>query len=383
MKILIEFYDSENIENVISLDIENFDKVYFLDLRDEDNSRGVAKAHLTEFIRTRYNTPTHFISISDTSLPAIAAVLKSIVKDDGEYVIDITGGSENIIAAMGFFAATMSKSNVRIHKFDIKSSTRICYFPTAKEEKVKPTFTVPDIIAMNGGKILGDEGSYRYNLLDGKLENETLRLWNCVKGIARDWNKFCGIPTITQNGRTAKLIEQKTESACRNVIRHLQRHGIISDPKMLTIGNKRYYTYKANIPEYAEFLYEKAGNLLEIYSYIAAVHTGVFDDCCVSVPLDWDGRPDGTTNEIDLILTRDAVPIFVSCKNTEIENEYLYEISTLTRHFGGEYAKTMIISNYSNQYKLRERAKEMDIILIDNINGISVEAFKEKLKKRT
>ena len=142
--------------------------------------------------------------------------------------------------------------------------------------------------------------------------------------------------------------------------------------------------YTLHVLKNAEFLYEKGGNLLEMVSYFAAKDSGVFSDVCVGVELDWDGqRGHGNhepCNELDLVFTYGHIPVFVSCKGTSVEKEYLYEISTMARHFGGQHARAMLISAVKNRRSIHNRAREMGILLIDDISSCGISGLSEKLR---
>ncbi len=377
MKMLIEFYDKENIENILSLLTATYDRVVYF-CTDDLNS--VAYSVLYDYITRHFGISPEFVSIKDSTFKGIIDVFESVIKDGDETEVDITGGSEVFIAAIGYLTAQNTK-NIKIHSFDIKNRTYIRHYPTTDKKEINPLLRVEDFITLCGGKIIGGTDRCRYSLRDSTIKNEVLRLWRAVKDIAKDWNRFSSVPTLKDGRQFAKLVEQKSESSIRRILSALKNNRIIDEPKAKYIGTKKYYTYRLNTPKTVDFLYDKAGNLLEMYAYIAAMECELFNDCCVGVPLDWDGKDSGTSNEIDLILTCGCIPVFVSCKNTAVENEYLYEINTMTHRFGGKYAKTMILSNHKNPHPIRERAKEMGIILIDNINNMSFEVFKERLIK--
>ena len=44
-------------------------------------------------------------------------------------------------------------------------------------------------------------------------------------------------------------------------------------------------------------------------------------------------------NEVDLILLHSTVPVFVSCKNRFVSSDELYKLDSVSRRFGGKYAK--------------------------------------------
>ena len=146
-------------------------------------------------------------------------------------------------------------------------------------------------------------------------------------------------------------------------------------------------SYHLNIPECAEVLFKKSGNILELYSYLAAFECGIFTDITTGVMLDWDGVKDNsqrnTSNEADLLCVSNCIPFFISCKNTVVTNSYLYELDALARHYCGKYTVKVIISTVPSTVSVVSRAKDMDIKLIDNVQAVSHQDFLKKLAALT
>ena len=130
---------------------------------------------------------------------------------------------------------------------------------------------------------------------------------------------------------------------------------------------------------------DKGGNIFEMYAYYIALSTGKYIDCCVGVNVDWDGivedKPEEVNNEVDLVLSDGRRPVFISCKNTEVKNECVYEIDTVARYYGGKYAKPVIFSSVKAKPAIINRAKESEIILIDNISDMTENEFRATIKE--
>ena len=119
----------------------------------------------------------------------------------------------------------------------------------------------------------------------------------------------------------------------------------------------------------------------------------LYNDVVTGAFIDWDSElhelkdpVKDTTNEIDVILMKGLVPIFVSCKNGFVDQAELYKLHTVAEHFGGPYAKKVLICTYygndpgaGHQYFL-QRAKDMDIRVIENVHELSNEDFYKKIK---
>jgi len=115
----------------------------------------------------------------------------------------------------------------------------------------------------------------------------------------------------------------------------------------------------------------KAGTLLEYKTYMTALYppdgaeSSPYTDGGAGVVIDWEeavqkkaaagqqqtGKPINsrhsrrpvqpvtTRNEIDTLLMRGLTPVFISCKNGEVDTDELYKLGTVAGRFGNRYAK--------------------------------------------
>ena len=74
------------------------------------------------------------------------------------------------------------------------------------------------------------------------------------------------------------------------------------------------------------------------------------------------------------------VPVFVSCKNGDVQIDELYKLHTVARRFGGQNAKTVLVTTALGQLPnakyIRTRAEDMGIRIVDNVwqkNGEQLE----------
>jgi hypothetical protein len=80
-----------------------------------------------------------------------------------------------------------------------------------------------------------------------------------------------------------------------------------------------------------------------------------------------------------------VIPVFISCKNGKsITNEELYKLNTVAERFGRRYAKKVLITTSVAEMGepglyLQQRAKDMDIKLIDHVQDLTDEEFGKKL----
>lgn len=113
------------------------------------------------------------------------------------------------------------------------------------------------------------------------------------------------------------------------------------------------------------------GSWLELYVYILAKESGLFSEVYQSVMIGWDlqRRPRfNVENEIDVVLMKEGIPIFMSCKMTNPKPDDLNEIYALADSFGGHGAVPALVTSYhvrKRNVTLWNRAREMGVWLID------------------
>ena len=91
-------------------------------------------------------------------------------------------------------------------------------------------------------------------------------------------------------------------------------------------------------------------------------------------------------NEIDVILMRNVCPIFISCKSGKAGGLALHELATVSRKFGGKYARKALVlakscDDTAGAQFFKQRAKDMHIWIIDDVYRMSDEQLLHKLKK--
>ena len=150
-------------------------------------------------------------------------------------------------------------------------------------------------------------------------------------------------------------------------------------------GDKKI-TFICTEPFVKEMLAVK-GSWLEMYVYILAKRSGLFSEVYQSVMIGWDLeiRPKfNVENEIDVVLMKQGVPIFISCKMTNPKPDALNEIYALANSFGGYGAIPVLVtsSDVRNRSKtLWNRSEEMGVTLIDcqKLNREGMREFFENL----
>lgn len=386
---LVEFYDSEYLENIISLLYGNYSDVIYIYFARANEPTAQDRKVLSEYIRKNFGFMPKFLEIPENTIDCALKAFRYLVGDGGKYDFDITGGSSVFIAAAGALAVGDGGKRIFLHEYDPVSGKQIFSYPenipTAKGRTAH--LTVDHVLALRGIRILRPDQPIRYQLDRDDLRDQILRLWNTIRNDLKAWNSFSCIASNMERGHSFsfvdKLMNQEQRKNCNILLKDLSKNGIISDLHEHKSNDKIKLSYRLNVPESALFLYEKGGNILEMLTYLTAVNSGYFSDCCTGISLDWDNTSKyarvNPYNEIDTVLTLGHVPYFISCKNTDVTNDYLYEIMVMARHYGGKYAAAGLICTTKCNEHLHARAKEMGVVLIDDIAQLSADAFLDRM----
>ena len=383
-RILIEFFCEENAENVTPFLYGSFDHAYYMYF-DKERPGSRTKEVLSELLSEKFGVQSSFVFVNGYSLTAAVYALSSVIHSENEYVIDLTGGSELFSAAAGIYLGTSDAKNVTAVSFDIKNGRGYRQYPDYAELKMTGSFGLHDLIRMYGGEIVSSYKMSDAVTSGGRLRSETIRMWNAVKGYIQDWNRFCSM----QNRRSGRLVTKRLTRAddkrtCERVTSSLKHKGMIKNVHYyLDDRNRTFIEYELSDRTDSYELYEKSGSALEMYTFFAVCECGSFSSAATSVTLDLDGlitkRRGDPRNEIDVMAVYRNTPVLISCKCTKPTKEYLYEILTMAEQYGGKYAAPVLVSSEPAFEPVRERAKEMGVILIDNAAYLPLKRIKELL----
>ena len=166
---------------------------------------------------------------------------------------------------------------------------------------------------------------------------------------------------VTHRGSRKGLSLKERES----VLKQLAKTGLIND---LSVSGEHVRFKIKNL--LIKSVLQDAGTALDIFTYSCIRrYPNIFNDCEINICVDWDGKgPSETSNEIDIVAVSEAAPLFISCKSGKLENNYLNELYTITKRFGGMLSKAVLMTADSSQTGqsswIRQRAQDMGITLI-------------------
>lgn len=377
MNVDIEFFSDDALENIVTCLNYHIDKVIFVGYKEPmDSARcrnfaGLIKNVLNiKYVDFIYVEPH---DLSDAMDKLEETVLEERRKGNTCY-FDLTGGDNLILVAAGIIA---QRHKVTMHQIDIATdelhefavSNKLESIADIKHETYK--LSLSNYMKFRGTCINSRmHKDFKTHINNEEFVNDVKNLWNLCKRVGKKWNVYGKYFRSNTHLPNDALIESKYCNgddipAVYEFLKKLAKSGAITD--LHRTDYAFFFRYKNK--DIKDCLCD-SGSILELYTYIAAMECNFFDSCEVGIHLDWDGTMDGwlpdVINEIDVLLIKNNIPTFISCKNGRLDRTALYELDTVTKKFGGKYAKKLIISSQNHDDTLEERAREMNIRLISN-----------------
>ena len=412
----IEFFDATASKNVGACLSYAPDRVVFI-----GGNTNTVNRHIANYTRVFEDRGIHIEfdhkTASKSNLENAVNLLKKLVETYDDCVFDITGGEEILNLALGVVCAKNPDRNIQIHKFNLRTNSMYdCDKDGTTVFKDIPSLSVAENIRIYGGDILygeiHEEKTYLWDLTPDFLE-DIEKIWTVCKGNVRLWNVMCEIfdaieevGTVSEDALTTVAGRSTVEAyLSQNNNKYKPAHGIIKyllDNGLLTFfddADETTITISYKNPQVKKCL-TKAGQALEMKVFVTAREilddSGkiMYNDAVNGVVIDWDAELNeeesqeekyDTTNEIDILLMHNMIPVFISCKNGKVTAEELYKLNTVARRFGGEYAKMVLVATAipktgtQGEY-LRQRAEDMGIKLIEDVQKLDTQGLADKLK---
>lgn len=385
---LIECFTESHIDNVAAGLRLRPEKVVLVG--DAKEMAAPAERYRQLFQRRGQNTQVQLWDVGGMDLRQLRESLDTLVRQEEDCVIDLTGGDELVIMAFGAVLVQLEEAKrqtIRVEKYDRQADAVVnCIGDRCAVFSEKVRLTVEELIALHGGCLHRPADQPP----EGACRDQIRGLWSLVGEAPKEWNKTIQLLNEFESRADSRLQVYlplqylrgsisdfaRKENAVRALLDKLQRRGVIHDQSS---RDALEYTYASALLSYCT---AKAGNALEIKALLesrSVTENGeaFFQDGRMSVTIDWDGvvhdpvrRIPETRNEVDVVLMHGLTPLFVSCKNGTIGEEELYKLHTVASRFGGKHAKKMLIAtdmdrgNVSANRAFIQRAWDMDIFLV-------------------
>lgn len=385
---LIECFDVSHIRNVAGCLRLKPHKLIFLG--DEKKMQSPVERYRKILKEREQDTVIELCHVDLDDIANITHTLSRLVRSESSCIIDITGGAEQLLIAVGAVLADLDeqhKRHVSVQKFDLFSGQAQDWDGDHKVLSGQfSSLSVRELIALYSGGVYphGEQPGEGYTPAELQL------LWELVCQAPKNWNKQISILNELESRSESdeeiylliKYLENsipdfsKKEGLVRELLENLHHCGVIDNRSSADVLCYRY------LDPMLRRCVEKAGNVLEIKTLLEARALRIngepyFSDCQMGVTIDWDGvvhepsqRIPDTRNEIDVLVMRGMIPLFISCKNGNIGEEELYKLHTVAMRFGGACARKMLIAtnlerrNTASGSSFIQRARDMNIYLV-------------------
>ncbi len=397
---VIEFFDRESaVENIASALLCSPEKVVFIG----GNSRLMKRRaeNYKSVIESRgLKVDFQFKSVSRNNLDAIVDVLENVISENPDCVIDLSGGDELYLVAVGIIYEKY-KDKVKLHRFNIRNNSAVDCDSDGNVCLTAPmVLSVDENIKIYGGRVIyTDEkpnSTYKW-IFDSEFKADIYAMWDICKKNASLWNaqmntvaRLCN-DNLNESKLTLSVNSDKIREKLfisKEIFTALEKAGII---KNLMLDGKFSFTFKNN--QIMKCMI-KSGQILELLIAVIADETEengepVYNSVLSGVYIDWDGiiQTDSRAeveNEMDVVLMKGMIPVFISCKNGVVDANELYKLSVVAERFGGKYVKKILVASqldemgYRAEY-IRARAKDMGIILMEDVDSLPLEKMKKDI----
>lgn len=371
--ILINQLDNHNEANILATKRFNPKEVLFIYDKGKMDLINTVENYYKNYISTvKFNK----VLIEEGNI----ALLNQIINENKNrsILINLTGGSR--INSLTLFNISKDSSLKSIY-IDVKNKN--LYIFDKDIEVIKEEYEdmqLEKIIKASGGTLLSDSSdlSNKEDLIYlTKKIYKNLDLWHKYKQRLYDANIFIhhyeDSKTVTIK---AQLLLEEEKNLISKILKKLREKGGV-DYSQISNGE-----IKVNFKnEYLKSFIFKSGTWLEIATNIMIREIKEIDEVKSGVMFLWNDKSNIVKNELDVIAVKDAIPIFISCKDSDKYNEEaLNELDVYSKQIGGNRAfKILVATKEPIKLAVKERAKEMGINLII-FNG-SEENFKSQIKK--
>lgn len=397
---LVEFYDSNSIDNILSSLILNPKRVILLG-ENYDELEIFEKRMLKIFEKRKLNIKTECFEIDGYEFEDIKKFLYELVEKYSRCAFDLTGGSDIIHLALG---AVSEKLPLSMHFVSSETGKlTVCSDKLDLYKQIsEPKLGFEELASIFGGSLKQKRTKNSY-----KTENfvdDIKLIWHICSRNCIEWNKTVqAVANLLKfyakhRGNNAYYADKnevlsgygqfgRKFALNKNIVMKL------GENKLFTFSeteDKVFFSFKNKL---VKEVMTKCGRIFELYTYMMAdtlIVKGekIFDEAFNSVVLGWKSQTatekkadsELALNEVDVILQRGIIPVFVSCKNGSCTSEELYKLAVVAERFGGTAAKKVLLTTYyAPESGFLQRAKELGITVISGVHTMSYRKFSDTL----
>lgn len=410
----VEFFDRTSVENICACLSNVPEKVILIGAKDDESIMGkYVENYKKVFGERKYITEFLCEIVDPWTITKIAKKLEEILHAYNDCVFGIAGGDEMTMYALGVFCGKQPEGTVQVHKVNVQNSEIYdCDMDGKTIEHHTPKLSVKENIRIYGGDIIesavdGNETNQWNMTPDFRQDIENM--WSICKSGLATWNQQIGLikksielGASSNEGLVIEVSIKEIENACKPsqikpyFLEKLAKKKLLKVMWIPSQENAEKIRLIFKNEQIKKSLSQEGLALeLKIYSMCKYLRSGgngyLYNDVMNGVQIDWDGviRKENedydTTNEIDVLLMHNMVPVFVSCKNGTFDEEEFYKLCTVAERFGGKYSKKVLVAsqmtNKKRDRELKQKAFDMGIQIIAKEDVIEDSKLQKRLEE--
>ncbi len=354
-KILINILSEQSIPNYLAIKELQPDKVIALTSKEYEYQVGIF-ANLTQVEHAKLKVDPYNLQQNK----AVLQVLLEEIKEDGEIVINYTGGTKVLVVSV--ILEVMVSSNRQLSLVYVNSKSNLLEFLSIDENKttnssqreISTRIPLAVYVGLKNEKLLSTSNLIRAYTADRfELSSALLQDWE-LSGIFNNQKQYF---ETTGKGLIPKLVYE------------------VTTPKYKLKWNKSEMEVITRLKQYryphSDGGTYFAGIWLEEYVFYKLRQSDYFDELLYGVKFDYTsfgeqktGKKQVFKNEIDVVVGSGAKTIFIECKSGNVTQDHVYKLKTLRDHYLGTFGQAILVARFKPGKHIIEKCNDAGILLV-------------------
>ena len=376
--LLVELYDRHVLEkNVYQAFVSDCDEILFLSLTKISNEE---KVSLRQFIMEEV-PHIQRVAFRQLSLEQLTDQLDYCLAGYDQVIIDVFGGDS--LLALSLYQYGFDR-DLPIVAMDVERGKQYKWVAgqLEKEDLDIPTLSIQQLIALRGGKMLKSKRPIHSAQQIAAIK----KLASSAIANPSHWYQVTQFFSLAKTNDLHAETEKILENNGKYYLYPESLIPLLVEAGMLRIEGEDKERVSYSFPsQEAQVFCRNKGHILELYLYLLALESQLFDECMIGGEIDWNGifpEADNVQNEIDVILRKGRSITFISCKMTDLSVEAINELEVYANHFAGESCLKLIVCTGKINPAYANRCQEYGVLVIRSEQISNLIPMLKKYSKR-
>ncbi|MCY7097136.1 hypothetical protein MK409_03505 [Streptococcus oralis] len=376
--LLVELYDRHVLEkNVYQAFVSDCDEILFLSLTKISNEE---KVSLRQFIMEEV-PHIQRVAFRQLSLEQLTDQLDYCLAGYDQVIIDVFGGDS--LLALSLYQYGFDR-DLPIVAMDVERGKQYKWVAgqLEKEDLDIPTLSIQQLIVLRGGKMLKSKRPIHSAQQIAAIK----KLASSAIANPSHWYQVTQFFSLAKTNDLHAETEKILENNGKYYLYPESLIPLLVEAGMLRIEGEDKERVSYSFPsQEAQVFCRNKGHILELYLYLLALESQLFDECMIGGEIDWNGifpEADNVQNEIDVILRKGRSITFISCKMTDLSVEAINELEVYANHFAGESCLKLIVCTGKINPAYANRCQEYGVLVIRSEQISNLIPMLKKYSKR-